>query len=255
VDAGTIDLTLQGRRMTAKSAVKTTLRARPDNKLPGLLKDDQGVNVNAEAFEYQGAGGKAVYTGSAALWQGDTAIRGNVITLDQEKGDLIASGAARSTLLLDMGTSDGTAAEIRYDDGLKRITYRAAPPVAPATAVAPAAQPHLIGSQGDVRADRIEITLGEDKQGADTLEAYTNVSVRVDTRVATGARLTFFSEDERYLLAGAPNVGVTVVDQCRVTTGKTLTFFKSTDRIIVDGNEEIRTQTKRGGPCPAPPAR
>ena len=32
---------------------------------------------------------------------------------------------------------------------------------------------------------------------------------------------------------------------------KTLTFFKSADRIIVDGNEELRTQTKRGGPCPA----
>ena len=31
--------------------------------------------------------------------------------------------------------------------------------------------------------------------------------------------------------------------------GKTLTFFKAADRIIVDGNEEIRTQTKSGGPC------
>jgi hypothetical protein len=35
-----------------------------------------------------------------------------------------------------------------------------------------------------------------------------------------------------------------------------LTFFKSTDRIIVDGNEEIRTQTRNGvSPgCTAPPA-
>jgi hypothetical protein len=33
-----------------------------------------------------------------------------------------------------------------------------------------------------------------------------------------------------------------------------LTFFKAADRIIVDGNEEIRTQTKTGGPCAAPSA-
>ncbi|MDO8795251.1 MAG: hypothetical protein Q7J25_11590, partial [Vicinamibacterales bacterium] len=105
------------------------------------------------------------------------------------------------------------------------------------------------------RADRIEIKLGTENGRADRLEAYTNVTVRVDVRVATGARLTYFSEDERYLLSGAPNVGVAVVEGCRETTGKTLTFFKSTDRIIVDGNEELRTQTKRGGPCPAPPAR
>ena len=41
---------------------------------------------------------------------------------------------------------------------------------------------------------------------------------------------------------------MTIVDECgRETTGKTLTFFKATDRIVVDGNEQIRTQTKGGG--------
>ena len=282
IEAGGIDVALQGSTMTATDNVKTTLRPRKDSKLPGLLEEGQGANVNANTLEYQGAGGKAIYSGGAALWQGETAIRGDVITLDQEKGDLIAAGSARSTLMLDTGASIGTADEIRYDDATRLITYRAPPPppaalppVVPPTAagagargvaspaaaappvfaVPPAAQPHLIGAQGDIRADRIEIRLGTENGRADKLEAYTNVAVRVDTRVATGARLTYFSEDERYLLSGAPNVGVAVVEGCRETTGKTLTFFKSTDRIIVDGNEELRTQTKRGGPCPASPAR
>ena len=94
-------------------------------------------------------------------------------------------------------------------------------------------------------------------QGAsrvERLEAYTNVNARVDTRVATGGRLTYYADDERYVLVGASPVPVKVVDSCRETSGKTLTFFKTADRIIVDGNEEIRTQTKSGGPCSAPPA-
>jgi hypothetical protein len=48
---------------------------------------------------------------------------------------------------------------------------------------------------------------------------------------------------------------VTIPRECRETIGRTVTFFKSTERIIVDGNEEVRTQSKSGGPCPAPPAR
>ena len=49
-------------------------------------------------------------------------------------------------------------------------------------------------------------------------------------------------------MTGTP---VTIVDECgRETTGRTLTFFKATDRIVVDGNEQIRTQTKGGsGNC------
>jgi LPS export ABC transporter protein LptC len=255
IDAGAIDVTLQGGVMLAKGNVKTTLQPRKDSKLPGLLKEGQGANVNAETLEYHGAGGNAVYTGMAALWQGETAIRGDVITLDQDKGDLVARGSARSTLMLDTGASIGTAAEIRYEDAKRLISYIAPAPIAPAVTVAPTLQARLIGAQGDLRADRIEVVLGRANGSADRLEAYRNVNVRIDMRVATGDRLTYFSEDERYLLAGAPNVGVSVVEGCRETTGKTLTFFKSTDRIIVDGNEELRTQTKRGGPCPASPAR
>ena len=36
----------------------------------------------------------------------------------------------------------------------------------------------------------------------------------------------------------------------RETIGRTLTFFKSTNNIVVDGNQQVRTQTKGGnGKC------
>jgi hypothetical protein len=37
---------------------------------------------------------------------------------------------------------------------------------------------------------------------------------------------------------------------CSETSGKTLTFWKGSDRVQVDGNNEVRTQTKGGGKCP-----
>ena len=41
---------------------------------------------------------------------------------------------------------------------------------------------------------------------------------------------------------------VTILDErgCE-TTGRTLTFFQATDRIVVDGNQQMRTQTRGVG--------
>jgi lipopolysaccharide export system protein LptA len=271
IEAEAIDITLQGRRMAARGDVRTILRAgTAKNRLPGLLQQGQPANVTANALDYDGEGGKASYTGAAALWQGATAIRANTIALDQTRGDLLATGAARSTIALATGTSVGTANEIRYSDAERTIAFISAPPpkpVAPApapvpAAVAPAAPPvavlppaQLGGPQGDVRATRIELVLAKAGSQLDRLEAYTGVNVRVDTRAGTGDRLTYFAEDGRYVMTGIATVPVKIVEECRETSGRTVTFFKSTERIIVDGNEEVRTQSKRGGPCPAPLAR
>ncbi len=253
IDANAIDVALQGRLMKATGGVKTTLRARAATgrgatdggavtKLPSLLKQDQPANVNADALDYQGASGTAIYTGNATLWQGETTIRAEVLAIDQSKGDLVATGNARSSIVLDTGVSIARAAEIRYADAAHTITYGSVKNPLGVVAV----QAQLGGPQGDLHADRIDVLLAEQGGHIDRLEAYTNVSLKLDARTATGDRLTYFAEDERYLMSGAGAKPVKVVEMCKETTGKTLTFFKSTDRIIVDGNEEIRTQTKNG---------
>jgi hypothetical protein len=122
--------------------------------------------------------------------------------------------------------------------------------------VPPPAPAQLTGPQGDLQAGRIEVLLAREGSRLDRLEAHQRVNARVDTRVATGDRLSYVEAEGRYLLVGLPRVPVRVVETCRETTGRTVTFFKSTDRIIVDGNEEIRTQSTRGGGrCSEPSAR
>lgn len=309
IDADAIDVTLQGRRMAATGTVKTLLHpggtgpggargqaGQAQGRLPGLLQESQAANVSANALEYQGGAGAAIYSGNATLWQGETAIRADVISLDQTRADLVASGAARSNIVFDTGMSIARAAEIRYDDVARTITYAsppppkpvaptraspiAAPPLAPPSGVTPAAPTdispvaptavgpvaplplappgvlsQLSGPQGDLRALRIEVILARAASRPERLEAYTDVSVHLDTRVATGDRLTYVAEDERYVMTGIATVPVKIVEECRETSGRTVTFFKSAARIIVDGNEEVRTQSKRGGPCPGQPAR
>jgi lipopolysaccharide transport protein LptA len=241
IDANTIDLALEGRLMKASGAVRMLLRA-STSKLPGLLKQDQPANVNADALDYQGSQGQAIYTGNATMWQGETAVRADSIAIDQSKGDFLASGNARSTIVLDTGNSIARAGEIRYADTAHTITYTAIKNAAGAVV----AQAQLSGPQGDLRADRIEVLLAPRGGHIDRLEAYTNVSLKLDMRNAAGERLTYFGNEERYVMSGAGTKSVKVVETCRETTGRTLTFFKSTDRIIVDGNEEQRTQTRNG---------
>ena len=321
-----IDVTLQGTQIEARGGVKTVLRPPRDarggclprggpasagetarggdeNKLPKLLKDDAPVNVNADCLSYAGAGGAATYVGNATLWQGgETSIRADELRLDQSKGDLTASGAARSTLMLGGTPSVGRADEIRYEDAKRVIVYESqrpaplargrpagagrgtpaapavpapapvgppargrAPAPAPGRATAPAgtrgaATPgptpaYVSGPQGELRAWRIEMALTPDAGKADRLEAFNEVNLRVDQRRANGERLTYFAEDERYVMTGSAAAPVCVVDPDRATTGKTLVFYRSADRILVDGNEEFRTQTKSGGPCALSPAR
>jgi LPS export ABC transporter protein LptC len=309
--ADAIDVALQNTQIEARGAAKTVLRPtreargnclpRPESKgvadkaaakesrLPGLLKENASINVNADRFGYAGADGEASYIGNATLWQGDTSIRADELRLDQGKGDLLASGKARATLMLAGKPSIGHGDVIRYEDAKRLVTYesRKPPPargrgagratgvpVAPpattpargargATAARGAAPPapagptraYLQGPQGELYAWRIEVMLTKDAGKADRMEAYDEVGLRVETRRASSDRLTYFAEDERYVMTGTAIAPVCVVDPNRATTGRTLVFFRAADKILVDGNEETRTQTKSGGACATSPAR
>ena len=56
--------------------------------MPSMLKQDQPVNVIGDELDYDGSRSKAIYTGSAQLWQGETSIKGASITIDNKTGDL-----------------------------------------------------------------------------------------------------------------------------------------------------------------------
>ena len=266
VTATSIALTFEGPKMKATGAVQSVsqpARAEGDAKpatahVPGLLKDDEPANVTAAALDYDGAAAKAIYTGTARLWQKDTAINADTITVDEKTGNLTASGQVRTSMPFEQldtktnamrkVTSIATAKDLLYEDALRRATYTT--------------NAHVFGPQGDLTAQKVEMYMapphsaeeraaGTPVEGGGALErveGYTDVTLKSDDRTAVGARLTYFAADEKYVMTG-PSVSIVEPKECRKTTGKSLTFWRSTDRLLVDGNEEKRTETLDSGAC------
>lgn len=297
IQAQRIDWTLDGKNMVADGDVKSVMKASKEPKdkpapgapagaapkpaaaagqkpaqeikRPGILKDSEPTNVTSKHLVYNSETGHADYTGDAWLWQAETSIKAETIVVDENNGNLTANGNVRSTMRLEPreeGAKPGAAAgsgakpaagakpggslttatstDLVYDDALHRATY---------TTTA-----RMVGPEGDLKGDKIELYLDETGRGLQRLEAYTKVTFLTVTpkgarRRGTGERLTYFAQEERYVMSG-PLAHVTEQNpqECRETTGRTLTFFKATDSITVDGNEEVRTQTKSAATCPEP---
>ena len=238
-----ISIVLEGPDVSASGDVKSVLQpAKPGadsggNKLPSMLKRDQVVNVTASELNYQAKASRATYTGRALLWQGETSIKADTIVLDDKAGDLTGKGSVVTSMVLEQTNDKGQKERTRSTTTAKDFVYEEASHKATYTGDA-----HMNSSQGDMTAVKIELFLKGEGDQLDRAEAYETVTLREKTRKTTGARLTYYGGDDRYVMTGAP---VTVVDECaRETIGRTLTFHRTTDRIVIDGSEQIRTQTK-----------
>lgn len=280
VDAQTIDVTVETRRLTAKGTVKTALRpaaavakatsacaaglakntaASPsasEGKLPGLLKQDEIVKGAGDTLEYGGTGQSLVFTGNASLDQGSaaqgsyTTMRGNLIRVDQEQGNLVVTGGARFNQTPDDSTQkvDARAEEISYTDSQRRIEYRNAPAAAtkPGTGTV-----RVNGPEGNLEADRVEVFLQKDNSRAERIEAYQRVTAKIDTKTTTADRLTYLAATDEYDMKGAGRVPVKFSDGCIEQSGMTAIYSKAKDSLQFRGGEVMRTETKNPG-CQQP---
>lgn len=253
IEGQRVRLGLEGRKIDASGDVRSTMLAlartageSPTVRRPSMLKADQPVYATAATLVYDGSAKLAEYETSARLWQGDTAIQGDRLALDDATGNLDVTGHVRSTLMLDRRGADGqvervptiaSAEALTYDEAARRATYTTGA--------------HVAGPQGDLRATKVELYLKPSGTEMERVEGYEAVALKLDDREATGARLTYFAADERYVMAGQP---VRMLADCRETVGRALTFFRAADRIVVDGRNEIRTFTRGGAKCGEPRA-
>lgn len=251
IDARTIEVTLTSRKLKADTRVRSSMqperqqapvqgsgagaRAEPTTKVPSMLKRDQPVNVTSNRLEYDGAAGHAVYLGHARLWQGDTTFLGDTIVVDDSTGNLEANGAAHTEMMLDdlneatgkrtVTRTVGSADVFVYDDSKRLATY-----TMQEESRAQGRRAHLVGPQGDVTADTLELLLKPGANELDRAEGYGNVVVTEAARTVSGVRMTYTADKEQYFMTGTP---VEVIDitppSCKKSTYATITFHRRAD--------------------------
>ena len=254
VQAETISLTLEGKKIEADGEVESILTTPGDSVIgsaeevrrPGLLVADEPIYVTAGALSYNSDTSVATYSEGARLWQGATEFRGEEIVLDEAAGNIRATGTVRTRSLLkqindktgvqEEAITTGRGETLLYDDAQHRATYRT--------------NAGVTGPRGDMTADTIDLILQADSKTLQRIEAVGSVRLEMPGRWITGDSLIYYDVDGRYEMNGEP---VEIVEagegECRETTGRTLTFFITADAVSVDGQAEVRTETSLGE-CP-----
>jgi lipopolysaccharide export system protein LptA len=276
IEAGIITLAVDGSMLEASGGVTSVLTPEgagdddsaesTSKKVPALLDEDQQMLVSAGALRYDADIGQTTYTGQAHLWQGTTSFEGDTLLINDETGNLTASGNVRTRIQLmrlNETTQRSEASSTRveantlvYDNVTRHAVYDT--------------KALLRSERGNLKADTIEIFMATDDRTLDRLEATGNVTLGLDGRWATGDHLVYYEAEGRYEMEGGL---VKIVEEvkpvetttrtstqpdatprspsCSSTTGRTLAFFRSTDTVTVDGREVARTQT-RSGTCTPP---
>jgi len=223
--------------------------AQASAKVPSLLEQDQPVSAAALKMDYDGAAGVATYTGQAKLWQEKTQVQGDVIVVDDNSGNLTSRGHVRSVMFFDETDSKtnkkqsvqttATGDTMVYDDARRVATYT----------TGPTAQAHLVGSQGDVTGDRIDLFLKEGSKELDRAEGEGKVTVIEGFRTATGQHLTYTPANATYVMTGTP---VQIVEkmptECRITDATTVTFRRDAEAMTMENNRYAPVKFR---PCPA----
>jgi lipopolysaccharide export system protein LptA len=269
VYARTINFTIATKKLRAETDVRSSVqpsRAEPAKgpaaaqakgrgatpgaaKMPSMLAQDQPVSATSVKMDYDGAAGVATYTGQAKLWQEKTQVQGDTIVVDDKSGNLTARGHVRSVMVfdeLDAKTNKKQAVQtiatgdsMVYEEARRLATYT----------TGPTAQAHLVGSQGDVTAERIDLFLKEGSKELDRAEAEGKVTVIEGVRTATGQHLTYTPANATYVMTGTPvQVVEKLPNECRISDGSTLTFRRDAEILTMDNNRYAPVKFRQ---CPA----
>jgi lipopolysaccharide export system protein LptA len=228
---------MQPAKRGAKNAAGRGRGGEPDTKLPSILNQDDPVNVTANRLDYDGDKGTAAYSGDARLFQARTSVKADTIVLDDRHANLDARGhvvtvmffeetdaKTKETKLVEM---DATGDTLFYDDAKRLATYRSGA----------SGRAHIVGTQGDVTADVIELFLKEKGNELERAEADTGVIVKEGIRTGTGKHLTYTTATETYEMTGAPvEIEEKKPTGCSLTVGATVVFKRSTVDTSIKGN-------------------
>jgi lipopolysaccharide export system protein LptA len=218
------------------------------------------ANITAEKMQANAKNGRALYSGHARLWQGDSVLEADSIELLQKSRELNAVGKVRSVFPQAAGHDPTGSPAINRPRKKPSLWHIASDTFAYLDLENRA---HLEGNvmvQSEaqrMRSDLLDLYFTH-ANAAGVAEKVSNgaagaqqisravgtggVVVDEHTRKATAERAEYTAADGKFVMSGG---NPTLFDGTQgTTTGRQLTFFLADDTIIVDSEKGSRTLTK-----------
>jgi lipopolysaccharide export system protein LptA len=222
------------------------------------------ANISSDAMQGNSKNGRALYTGHARLWQGDSVMEADSIELLREAKVLNAAGNVRAVFPQGAGSTSAQTMAVQAGPKKSRLwhvsagtlTYRDAESRAhlEKNVVAQSAEQTMRGPLVDLYFTRSGTTNANVPKGPAAANATPGaqqisravgtggVIVDQGTRRATAERGEYLAAEGKFVMSGGTP---TIFDASEgTTTGRQLTFFLADDTIIVDSENGSRTLTK-----------
>jgi len=222
------------------------------------------ANISADALQGNSKTGRALYSGHARLWQGDSVMEADSIELLREARVMNAAGSVRA--VFPQAAAPSQTQTLAVSTGPKKprlwhvtagtLTYRDAESRAhlEKNVVAQSAEQTMRGAAVDLYFTRAEKPDSNGAPGSAATKPTAGaqqisravgtggVIVEQGTRKATAERGEYSAMDGKFVMSGG---NPTIFDATEgTTTGHQLTFFLADDTIIVDSENGSRTLTK-----------
>ena len=222
------------------------------------------ASISADKMQANSKAGRALYTGHARLWQGDSVMEADAIELLRDTRAMNATGNVRAVFPQTAGQSTATtmgvsasskkpklwhvtAGMLKYLDAENRAHLEK-------NVVAQSAEQKMSAAAVDLYFTRTAKANANGTTGSSPAVPTTGaqqisravgtggVIIEQGTRKATADRGEYSAMDGKFIMSGG---NPTIIDAAEgTTTGHQLTFFLADDTIIVDSENGSRTLTK-----------
>jgi len=232
----------------AEGDVKTTysdLKAQPNG---ALLASSDPIHVTAESMTAHNSPSTATYKGNVRLWQDANMVEAPTIQFQKDERTIVADSNSQQRVSTALTSTDKSGKSTPVHVTSNHLVYRDAERLAhyEGDVLARGQDMNVTSNQMDVFfAPANQSSAKESAAGTpaklEKIIASGLVIVTQPTRHANGEKLTYTSEDDRFILTGGPP---SIFDAERgKITGVSLTLFRRDDRVIVDGNSSLPAVT------------
>ncbi len=243
-----VDINRRTGEAVAEGDVKSTYSDMKPQPNGAMLSSSDPIHVTSKKMVAHQDSGIALYTGGSRLWQGANIVEAPTIEFNRDNRSLVAHGgpqiASPVKSVFVQKDKDGkltpvnvTARKLTYVDADRHARYEGG-----VTAHS---------TDGVVTGDHVDIYLKKSGTAApsaqptpsqlDRIIAEGKVVLTQPGRRGTGEKLTYYQDDDRFVLTGgSPLISDTEHGTVR---GTTLTFFNKDDRVLVEGSDAAPTVT------------